>query len=1213
MSDPQIKYDIKADVTGDAEADKLATALRGVGDVLDGELQQSAQDAAKALEALTAKQRAVEEFARLKAEAREAATALDAATKAVDTLGNELPQASANTRVLAEAERAMAAELEKSQAELASKKQALAQLREETTGAARRTDEYKAAEAGLKAEIAATSAEIKTRKTDLTSTTQGLAQAKAAEADLTKEYQQATTEAAKASAELGGYNRKLDESRAALKAAGIDTGKLAQAKRELKTAVAQAKDGVDAFEKSTAKAGKAIDAADDFLSAAIADWNNTGKAATTAATGVDRANTALSKTKPEADKAKDGIKGVGDGASLSAQAMGQLAAAMAAGFSVQQFVQAAAQMEQLAAGFKAVTGDAKMAGEQMDFVRRMAGAAGVDVVAAGQAFLGLAASTKGTAVEGKMAADVFEAVTVSMAKAGKSSAETQNALLALSQMASKGVVSMEELRGQLGEALPGALQAAASGMGVTTADLIKLVESGKIAAEDIFPALTKGLNELYGTAPAAQTLSQEIANLKNAFTDMASRIGEAGVLDALKVGAESAQTALVFLGESFTVVGQQIGVMAAAVTSLDFSGVPQAMRDIEEASRTNLLRAAEHNTVLRAALKGMGDEAINAALAAKEAGNKAQASGAQAEASAGGWVSMSLAYTNANKAIAETIAASAKEIELIKATGQAAIERARLSGEELLVRQATQQAATQEADAVQKLAELRLREVSGLESELASKRNMLAENGKISETRRKEVEDLEKLIAVKKIEAQTTEAQAAALRLKTQANSDEAIAATAALKATEANRIERAADAQAIISSLTAQKELARQTESIAALMGNETEVRKAKIKQVELEIQITNAKVAAAKAEAEGSIAVANAKLAEMEATKQTDPVKKAELEASIKIAQARLVEAEAVGKNTAVLREQISALNDLQSSYSQQVAAAQEFQVAQNKIATDAAAAKEAEAAAADKAAEATKNAASAAISYEAVINSMRYEVGYAGDAVEVFNQKLMDAWTSAGSFSSFEELGRFLNSAALQAKDAAVEFDGLTDAIARQNAGNTSAAQGVDNLKLRLLEIEGTEQEIAAAKDAREKNNILRMQKVAEMEARRAELAGDTKARDQYLAESAALKEQLVLLEKIDQAELRRDQRAAEAAQKAQKAQKAAQDTAPEAGGARGGTAGTSSTTQATPAPAPQQSAGAAKTYNVTFNGRTVRTASDSDAQALMAMLKDAKASA
>lgn len=697
-------------------------------------------------------------------------------------------------------------------------------------------------------------------------------------------------------------------------------------------------DGSESVTKLTGDIGKlgteAIDAGVAGGKAA-SGITEIGAAAPKTTASVNSANTALSKTKAEADKAATGIKGVGDNAGIATQAMGQLAAAMAAGFSVQQFVQAAAQMEQLAAGFRAVTGDSKLAGEQMDFVRRMAGAAGVDVVAAGQAFLGLAASTKGTAVEGKMAADVFEAVTVSMAKAGKSSAETQNALLALSQMASKGVVSMEELRGQLGEALPGALQAAASGLGVTTVDLIKLVESGKVAAEDIFPALTKGLNELYGTAPAAQTLSQEIANLKNAFTDMASRIGEAGVLDALKVGAESAQTALVFLGESFTVVGQQIGVMAAAVTSLDFSGVPQAMRDIEEASRTNLLRAAEHNTVLRAALKGMGNEAINAALAAKEAGNKAQASGAQAEASAGGWVSMSLAYTNANKAIAETIAASTKEIELIKATGQAAIERARLSGEEVLVRQATQQAATEEADAVQKLAELRLREVSGLESELASKRNMLAENGKISETRRKEVEDLEKLIAVKKIEAQTTEAQAAALRSKTQANSDEAIAATAALKAIEANRISRIADEQATLSSLTAQKELARQTESIAALMGNETEVRKAKIKQVELEIQITNAKVAVAKAEAEGSIAVAQAKLAEMEATKQIDPVKKAELEASIKIAQARLVEAEAVGKNTAVLREQLNILTSSTAANNSMAASTSAVGTAANRTA--------------------------------------------------------------------------------------------------------------------------------------------------------------------------------------------------------------------------------------------------------------------------------------
>jgi hypothetical protein len=224
----------------------------------------------------------------------------------------------------------------------------------------------------------------------------------------------------------------------------------------------------------------------------------------------------------------------------------------------------------------------------------------------------------------------------------------------------------------------------------------------------------------------------------------------------------------------------------------------------------------------------------------------------------------------------------------------------------------------------------------------------------------------------------------------------------------------------------------------------------------------------------------------------------------------------------------------------------------------------------------------------------DAVREKVGYAGAAIDVYREtytRLMQAKQDDVMFTSVF-MGKQMEAAQI-AKAAADEYDNLTRAIERQNAGTTSAAQGVDNLKLRLLEIEGAEKEIAAAKDAREKNNILRMQKVAEMEARRAELAGDTKARDQYRAEAAALKEQLDLLEKIDQAERRRDQRAAESA-----AQSARQ---------------TATTQAATPATQAQQSAGAAKTYNVTMGNRTVRTASDADAQALMQMLNDARMSA
>ena len=84
--------------------------------------------------------------------------------------------------------------------------------------------------------------------------------------------------------------------------------------------------------------------------------------------------------------------------------------------------------------------------------------------------------------------ELFDAVTKSALTFGMTSEETRGAFQALQQMASKGVVSMEELRQQLGERVPIATAAAAKGLGVTQQELIKLVESGKLTAAEFFPA-----------------------------------------------------------------------------------------------------------------------------------------------------------------------------------------------------------------------------------------------------------------------------------------------------------------------------------------------------------------------------------------------------------------------------------------------------------------------------------------------------------------------------------------------------------------------------------------------------------------------------------------------------------------------------------------------------------------------------------------------------
>lgn len=128
-------------------------------------------------------------------------------------------------------------------------------------------------------------------------------------------------------------------------------------------------------------------------------------------------------------------------------------------------------------------------------------------------------------------------------------------------------------------------------------------------------------------------------------------------------------------------------------------------------------------------------------------------------------------------------------------------------------------------------------------------------------------------------------------------------------EAFEASALAKTGDAQAGEAALRVQLQLAQQSEDMARFMGNEYKVREAKILQMQIEIQLVQARANVARVEAEGSIAVANAKLAEMKASGEVNLVKQAEIENSIKLAQAKIAEAEATGKSTELMQKQLDA----------------------------------------------------------------------------------------------------------------------------------------------------------------------------------------------------------------------------------------------------------------------------------------------------------------
>lgn len=652
--------------------------------------------------------------------------------------------------------------------------------------------------------------------------------------------------------------------------------------------------------------------------------------------------------------AKDGASAVFASIRSNLTAIGDAASGLvgrlAAVFAIGGLAQAAADMETLQAGLKAVSGSAEQAASDMEFVRRMASAAGVDVVEAGRAFLSLSAATKGTAVEGEKTRVVFEAVVNAMAKAGKSSAETSNALQALAQMAGKGKVQMEELRGQLGEALPGALNAAAKGLGITTNELSELVEQGKITAEDLFPALAKGLNDLYGSAGGAQTLSQELTNVKNAFTDLASNIGDAGGLSALRRGAEIAQAGLVLLDDTLIRTGKSIGAIVGALASLDFSGLKQAFADIEAEGRDKLLRAAVHNETLRQALTLTADESLKLALAQQHAGNAAAAAGLQAGAAADSWIKLNSGYGQVLISVRDQIAAMERSVIAREAEGKASVALAAAFGTENEKRAAQAAAAEANAKALEELALLRQTELQTMQAQLTALKDEAESLGKISAERAKQLQELEKQIVLRQQDADKSIAQAQAARLvaeqaKAQAEAladnsarvqelaqawDTARTALEQVRAEQAagratledlSRAELAAaraatlyrdaladqvkviraraDAQRAsvdLEAATVQLAMAQQRAiyELARARGDEATAIRAANELRKLEIQLAELTAKAKRTEGEAALAMVAAKRAELLATGQLTETKRLELEAAEQSARVKIKEAE-------------------------------------------------------------------------------------------------------------------------------------------------------------------------------------------------------------------------------------------------------------------------------------------------------------------------------
>jgi tape measure domain-containing protein len=205
------------------------------------------------------------------------------------------------------------------------------------------------------------------------------------------------------------------------------------------------------------------------------------------------------------------------------------------------------KLESLALSFKAIKGSSAGAASEMRFVANVADRLGLNLVQTAESYKLIAGAAKGTVIEGAQTRAVFESVARASAALGLSADNTKGILLALGQIMSKGTVQAEEVRGQLGERLPGAFQAAARAMGVTTAEFGKMMERGEVISDDFIPKFAVEINNMAADAgKMGDTLGAALNRSENAWTSFKSAVGDAGfaklatkVLNAMATEANS--------------------------------------------------------------------------------------------------------------------------------------------------------------------------------------------------------------------------------------------------------------------------------------------------------------------------------------------------------------------------------------------------------------------------------------------------------------------------------------------------------------------------------------------------------------------------------------------------------------------------------------------------------------------------------------------------
>lgn len=672
------------------------------------------------------------------------------------------------------------------------------------------TGDLESAQQRVRSALNATSTELaaQTKQLDqLDAITRAVAAANERAAQASQRAAQARTAAAQQAAAA---------EKASADAAAANALKQQLAQQELQTRLQAVRDGAvrsqqaleQAFAVSGVRSARAINSEIAQINAALGQL---ARNAAVSGSEFDRAFASgqqrIQALQRELQQIPGGITAMGRATGFLGTQIGQLAAAYTGLELAKKFIDANVQIETLRRSLTLILGGTDAANKQIGFLQDTADRTGLSIGDLSQSFVNFNASLNTVGIPLATTQKIFAGLTNAAGQLGLSSEKVGLQLNAVAQIANKGKVSLEELQGQLGESLPGALSITSRSLGITEAQLVKLIESGGLLAEEFLPAFARGLETTFGNGQQrVEGLAASMNRLKNLFTEFSQQLGDTGAVAGLQAGLSALGVVVATLGQGFnflfdTLITGSRQLLAVVTGDFDKAGqlgekfiqrqaaageayqtliakisndTTAALDSTTRAQQTNADATQDATVAVQSGTEALGvnaaaqqqvaQAATANAAAQQQVAQTTTSTAVQARTAAASWTQLSVAYKTTADQAEQTSKEKRKLFEATKLQGEISVQVAALAGNETQALAASAEATIRTAQAAQTAADARNLELQGLIAHRDALLQYIQTTGDSSKAKQDEIAKISQKIEVANAEVQVVQQQANAAK-----------------------------------------------------------------------------------------------------------------------------------------------------------------------------------------------------------------------------------------------------------------------------------------------------------------------------------------------------------------------------------------------------------------------------------------------------------------